>query len=351
MRRSTVLIIATLLAIATLVGVDGHTWANAAHAADRTDWATGNDFRSALAEPCTILWAANPLRKAFKSLSSARKVAILVDRRVDPSQKLDVSLNGVPLKSALQAIAKARGLGVAALGAVVYVGPPAAAERLRQMAATLDRDTRHLPAALQSKYRQTEPLAWEDLATPRELIERLADASGLDITGQELVPHDLWAAADLPPMTLTDRLALIAVQFDLGLKIANRGKQIELVRRAEDPPRQPLPEQDALPVRSIPRRAPQANPQPPTKLELTRIDRISVKDKPLGSVLKQLANQLGLELKIDQKAIAAADISLDQNVSLLVEHATVDELLRQLLKSTGLTFHRRNRVVEIVPAE
>ena len=74
-------------------------------------------------------------------------------------------------------------------------------------------------------------------------------------------------------------------------------------------------------------------------------------EKPLGPVLKQLANRLDFELRIDEQAIAAAGISLDQRVSVHIENATVDELLRQLLKSTRLTFHRRGRIVEIVPAE
>jgi hypothetical protein len=42
---------------------------------------------------------------------------------------------------------------------------------------------------------------------------------------------------------------------------------------------------------------------------------------------------------------------LDQRVSVLVENATVDQLLHELLKSTGLKFQRRQNVVEILPAD
>jgi hypothetical protein len=341
----------SLLVLAVVVGAGMLAWGSSADAADRVDWAVGADFQQTLAEPCDILWAANPLRQAFKSLSLARKVAILVDRRVDPSQKLDVSLNGVPLESALQTIAQSRGLGVARLGAVMYVGPPAAAEHLRQIAALLDKDTRHLPAALRLKYRQTKSLAWDDLATPRELLARLADESGLKISGLELVPHDLWAAADLPPLPLTDRLALVAVQFDLAFKIADRGEGVELTLLSQELRRQPQAERGAALSRSTPRPTVKTKAEPRASLEQTRVDRLVVQEKPLGPVLRQLADRLGLELKIDQQAIAAAGISLDQRVSVHVENATIDELLRQLLKSTDLTFHRRERVVEIVPAE
>ena len=338
------------LVLAVVVGAGILAWGNAAGAADRVDWAVGADFQQTLAEPCDILWAANPLRQAFKSLSLARRVAILIDRRVDPSQKLDVSLKGVPLESALQTIAEGRGLGVARLGAVVYVGPPSAAKHLRQIAAMLDRDTRRLPTAVRGKYRQTKSFAWDDLATPRELLDRLADQTGLKITGLELVPHDLWAAADLPPMTLTDRLTLVAVQFDLAFKVADRGESIALAPLSEELRRLPPGEQGGARSRVAPKPTATAKSESPANLKLTRI-RLVAQEKALGPVLKQLADRLGLELKIDQQAIAAAGISLDQIVSIHAENATVDELIGQLLKSTGLTFHRRDRVVEIVPAK
>ena len=65
------------------------------------------------------------------SLSRAQRVAVLIDRRVDPNQKLDLQLSGVPMDAALQQIADRCGLGVSRLGAVVYLGPPPAADHLR----------------------------------------------------------------------------------------------------------------------------------------------------------------------------------------------------------------------------
>jgi len=79
------------------------------------------------------------------------------------------------------------------------------------------------------------------------------------------------------------------------------------------------------------------------------IHRLAIREKPLGPVLKELAKQLDLELRMDEEAIRAAGISLDQRVSITVENVGVDALFRQLLQSTGLTFHRDRQVVEIVP--
>ena len=301
-------------------------------------------FREQLAEPVRILWADNPLRPAVEGLSRAGNVAVLIDRRVDPGQKLNISLKDMPLGSALKAIARSCDMDVACLNSVVYLGPPAAAERLGAIAAALEKSVRRLPPATRRKFQQTQRLAWDDLAEPRALLGQLADGAGLEIGGLELVPHDLWAAADLPPMPLSSRLALVAVQFDLALKVAGGGRRLELAPYAEVIRQSGVAGSRAMPKGTV---APQT--EPPAALERTRVNRLSIVQKPLGPVLKQLADRLGFQLQMDEKAIAAAGVSLDQLVSVRVENATVDEVLRRLLSSTGLTFHRHGRVVEIVP--
>ena len=54
---------------------------------------------------------------------------------------------------------------------------------------------------------------------------------------------------------------------------------------------------------------------------------LKISQQPVGPLLKLLAKKIGLELAMDEQAIAAAGISLDQRVSFSVKDATVDELL------------------------
>jgi hypothetical protein len=332
--------------IAAAIAANTLVWGSVANAAEKVHWATGEALRQKLAEPVDVLWTEIPLRQAIESLSQAKKVAILIDRRVDPSRKLEVSLKEEPLESALKKIASPLGLGVSRLGAVIYLGPRPAAEHLPAVAATLTRDIRGLSTAMQRKYLQPKGFAWEDLATPRELLERLGRENDVKVANLEQMPHDLWAAADLPPSSLVDRLTLIAIQFDMTFQVSAGGKQLELVH---------LPETGESPSEGNQHgttplaKAKHPAAEPPTSVDKIRIDRISVKEKPLGPVLKQLAERLHLELRIDQEAIQAAGISLEQRVSMQVENATVDELFQALLKSTRLTFHRHQRVIEIVP--
>jgi hypothetical protein len=323
-------------------------WGRPAEVAGHISWTTGSQLSQSLSEPLDILWSNNPLRDAIGSLSRAQRVAILIDRRIDPGQKLSLNLQNVPLQTVLQMVAERCGLGIARLGAVVYLGPPPAAQRLRPLAAALEQAVRQLPAASQHKFLQSRPLRWEAFSTPRELLEQLGQQNGIPIAGLERVPHDLWAAADLPPLTLIERLTLITAQFDLTCKIAAGGARLDLV---------PVPDGlGALPadrpaISTGQLSTKRAAAEPVTPVEQIRIQRLSVRAEPLGPVLRQLARRLGLELKLDEQAIKQAGISLDQRVSVLVENATVDELLHQLLKSTGLSFRRRQNVVEILPAD
>lgn len=220
--------------MATAIGVWVVAWAGTAGSAERTRWATGTAFQQALGQQFDILWSGNPLRQALGRLSRSTRVAILIDRRVDPGQKVDLKLDGVRLEAALAKIADQCGLGVSRLGPVVYVGPAAAAKRLRAVAAALEKEVRTLPTAERQKFFRQDSLVWDDLATPRELLTELARQGGIEIGGLERVPHDLWAAADLPPLSLVDRLTLIATQFDLSLTVTAEGRGVKLVPAAEN---------------------------------------------------------------------------------------------------------------------
>jgi hypothetical protein len=199
-----------------------------AQAAESVRWATGRAFDQQLAAVVKVR-ANLPLRRLMQQLGKANGIAILVDRRIDPSRMVDISLERVSLETALRTIAKRLDLGVAKLGGVVYLGPTEVAEKLPSIAAALNGELRRFPPAAGRKFLAAAPMAWGDLATPRELLEGLGRENGLKIVGLSQVPHDLWASADLPPLPLLDRLLLVSVQFDLTFRLRGGGRQLELV--------------------------------------------------------------------------------------------------------------------------
>jgi transcriptional regulator with XRE-family HTH domain len=359
-------------ALGCVVAVGGASPANAA------DWLAGPALRAQLAQPVKLVWSGVPIRKGLTDLSRSQSIAILLDRRVDPGLPLDLSLDNVPVELALERIARSQHLGVSWYGPLVYLGPEPAAARLRTLAALREAEGKSLPAARRSSFSKTQAWQWDDLAEPRSLVEQLAEVAGVEIARIERIPHDLWPAADLPPLAWTDRLTLVANEFDLTFRIDDDGRKIELI---------PVPESVLL-ERSYPggrnpqelaerwqRQAPEAEikvegdkvvvrgrvedhetltaakPRPQTPAAGgVEVYTLAVREQPLGPVLEELKQRLGLELHIDEAALEKAKISLDRRVSFSVEKATLDELFAAALKPAGLTFRRREKAIDIFPA-
>lgn len=342
---------------------------------------TGAQFDRQMQQVVGATWSGVPLREALRDFCGAQRVAVLLDRRVDPGQELRLVVADVPLRQTLDRIAEDRGLGMTLVGPVVYFGPPEVAAKLRTLAALRDEEVRRLPPAAQRKFLLPEPLEWDDFATPRGLLEGLAQQAGLRLAGLEQVPHDLWAGAELPPISLVERLTLVAVQFDLTFTVSDKGDAVTLV---------PVPDEIGL-VRSYPggsrpqqvaqqyaalapdarikvvgstvwvkalledherlsgtrRPTPPPARPPPGGPGQTRIERFRVAEVPVGAVLESVCRRLGLRLAIDEKSLAAAGASLDRRVSVQVEKATVDELLEAIVRDTPLTVRRRGNVVEV----
>jgi hypothetical protein len=312
---------------------------SAAETAGTDRWLAGPALHERLEQAVDVNWSAAPLRPALASLGRTHQVALLLDRRVDPDRRVDAVLHDLPLGAALAEIASREGADVSRLGAVVYIGPPATASRLRTLAELRRREAMAFASGARLRLLSERAMSWDDLAEPRQILERLAAQAGLELAGLERVPHDLWAAADLPPMSLVDRITLVAAQFDLTFSIAPDGRTLRLV-----PEREQLPVAKAdssMPARPVSARHPR---------DQKRYTLRQAKGR-LSDLLPKLAAMLQVELQIDQTALARAGISLDQLVSLSVNDATADELFAKLLEPAGCTFRREGKTIVVVPKE
>lgn len=329
-------------------------------------------------------WHDAPLRHMIQSISRNGRLAILLDRRVDPDQRLDLTLRDSSYEEVLRKIAEDRRLGMTILGPVIYLGPPGASSRLRTVSFLVHQEARKLPASAERRFLRPAPIAWPDFSTPRQLLSSLAAAEGIELAGLEQVPHDLWAAADLPPLSLVDRLLVVAVQYDLTLRFSPDGTRAALAPIPEDVAivkeypggRQPqqLAEKwaalapdceirvagDKILVRGLVEDherisgagRPSGSVGPRKVKAQGREKRFTVNGArgPLDHVLQQLAGKLQLEVRIDRKALEEAGISPTAEVSFSVREATLDELLQAALEPAGCTFRRQGSVVEVFPA-
>lgn len=352
-------------------------------------WLSGSQFEKKLASPVSVLWADNGLRQSLLDFGRAQQIAVYLDRRIDPGAKLDLAARDLPVVEVLGEVARQRNLGVAVLGDVVFISLPASARRVATVAELRREDLQKLGSQIARKFAAEEPFAWNDFASPREILQQLAARHALEFVNLEQIPHDLWPAADLPPMALVDRLTLVLEQFDMTFQVAPDGRRIAPVPVPGDvgivrdyPAGRSQPEELVAAWRQIApdcrfqvvgsriyvkglledherieaaRGGGQTRPAdvgrsrpagPPQKVFTAKNANV-----PLGAVLSAFAKQLGLELQIDREAMQRAGISLDQLISFEVEQASLDELLDAVLKPVGCTHQRRGNVLLVRPAE
>ncbi len=199
-------------------------------AAERVNWLSGPALRKKLESRESIAWSGQPLRDALEGFSRTQRVAVLIDRRIDPGQPVQALLTDTPLAELLTTVAESRGVGVSLFESVVYLGPPDTARRLRTVLEMRKGELTQLPTRQRLVWLQGRPWRWDDFATPRDLLGELAKEGKFDIKDLERVPHDLWAAADLPPLGMTERLTLVLAQFDYTYRLDPVAGAIQLER-------------------------------------------------------------------------------------------------------------------------
>ncbi len=377
-----------LVAMVALPGIRG------ALAQETVPWLSGPAFERALAEETTIAWSGVPLGDALANLARQHRVAVLLDRRVDPNRLL--TLEGtLPLRDVFPNAARnvqlepraplsrlAPSLGVSYFGPVVYVGPENAARNLRTVAEHRREEVRQAPSSQRSRLLRSSRIEWGEAAQPRDLLSQLAEEAGVQIENLGDVPHDLWRAGSLPSLPWCDRLTLILAQFDLTFTLAPSGNQVRL---------RPIAEDDVAIQRSYPGGADAAamaerfraklpdaeigtqgnqvlirgrvedhevasgkapTPSLPPGQRPQGVDHytLRINQVPLRTVLDYLKRNLKLELEIDDAALQAAELSLEHRVSFNVEQVSLDELLEAAVQGAGLTIQRDGQKVKIVPA-
>ncbi|MBL8826166.1 MAG: hypothetical protein JNM18_04220 [Planctomycetaceae bacterium] len=344
-------------------------------------WLTDLDLTRQLEQAVSVQWNRHPLRDAITSLSRTQRVAMLLDRRIDPDQLVTFAAEQQPLATVLDQFAASFQAGVSQVGSVMYIGPRPTAEKLRTLSALAQVQVSQLSASARGPWQKIAAWRWKFLAQPRQLLADLAQEARVTLADVETaVPHDLWAEADLPPLAWYDRTLLVLVQFDRTIEIRDGGKQLALVeiparvqiersyptgKNAEEtlakfrelaPAAECEVKAGKISVRGRvedhARLTPQAaSKSPPNKTPpKPGIDvySLTLTEVPLNKVLEALSERLGLKFEFDREQLQRAGIKLDQRVSLKVEQQPLEALLRAALEPAGLAFRLQGKTVEIV---
>lgn len=349
----------------------------------RAEWKVGRALAQQRTAQISLRWSELPLRQALASLARSQHVAILLDRRIDPDRPIELTIDGQSLDEVLQCIASERQMGLSWLGPLAYFGPEEAAGRLRTLAALRVAEVKKLPGRRQAALARERAWQWNELATPRDLLAELAKEAQVTIDGLDLVPHDLWPAANLPALSWTDRLTLVANEFDLAFEFRDGGKGVRLVKingpvaikrgypggrdaaRLADRYRRAAPNANVEVAggkvfvtglledheRLAELGKPGADPAAAAKTSARpgkQVYSLAVEEQPLKAVLEALSERAGFEVRVDREALEQAGLTLDRRVTFSVTEVSLDDLLRAALEPAGLAFRREGKAVVIV---
>ncbi len=359
------------LLLATLVTV----WQGRAPRAWATDvdWYTGASLQRALRHTVGLTWSETPLRSSLAQLARVQRVAIFLDRRIDPSQLIEFRSAEAPLEEVLLDLAFHLHADMTRLGSVVYIGPPDTAAVLAATAELRRRDAERLPAAAHDHYLAMASMQWPELAEPRTVMKELTGPGQIEVVGLDSIPHDLWPEVDLPPLALTDRLTLVLAGFDLTFRFEEQGRKLHLEPLPNDMPVErlyphslraaelaKLVEQFSSPglrtsrgrlvLNGTPaehRRLQQllrghAQPQPNAGVDTNTVYTLTITNQPVGAVIQTL-KQRGIQFRIDESLTQ----HLYTRVSFQVREVTLDALLEAALAPAGLAFERQGQEVVI----
>ena len=199
---------------------------------------SGEALQKALSQKRSHVAKGISLRKAVRDLQQETGIAFVVDRRIDPTSPHSLTTGLVSVRQNIQSLAQSADAAVSETEFAVVIAPAAAAGRLRTLIALRQDEftskRRKLSAAVTRSVGRAMTIEWPDGTQPRQLFVATAEQNGLTVTNADLIPHDVWAGAQLPPVTFSVLSSLVLNQFDLTFEFTG-ADSVTLIRVPEAP--------------------------------------------------------------------------------------------------------------------
>lgn len=335
----------------------------------------------------SLAWQGQQLAAGLGRFAESQRIAIWIDRRVDPTTPIEIEVSEQPLRDALAALAAPRAWAATPYQGVLYFGPKQTAEELPTLSALARQSIAKAPAELRLRWLKPEPWSFPRLSEPRTLLNQLAESVGAQVDNDHLVPHDLWPSRSLPPMSAVDRVVLLLSGFDLTCELSPDGRKLRIVpierpvqiTRTYSVSRARRAAVDAviteMPLAKVERRgqggltlsasveshervqaamrgqSAQQVSQPPQRLpgatDASKRFTLKIENQPAGRIIDQLARQLQLEVEWDAALRQTPAVGHEAIVSCDVRDSDLDGLLTAVLSPAGLAFERDGQVVKI----
>ena len=330
----------------------------------------GKPLQDALLNRRSLNVSETPIRDVCRSLQANAGIALLLDRRVDPSIRVSIDTGYVTTLNVFETLSKtlpSTSLSITEFGAVI--GPEHATKRLRTLLRIkqdyVRSQRRRFDPEVYSALAEPRNVSWSHLASPRDLLVEHTQEIGLLITNPDRIPHDLWARAQLPSLPFTVFATLILNQFDLTFELTNDGQleivdvpdviEIEQTHRVPTRDRKRITEELAefLPELNVTwnRSAVTASATIEVHEKLAKIIRgesnsrvatAGLRDRkmtfkvgpgtPMGSLVVSFRKQ-GIPIRIEGKSDTELEPLLSQSVEFDLKSVPADEFFRTVFKS------------------
>lgn len=179
--------------------------------------------------PVSVMWRDAELKDRLMRFSQNQRVAIFIDRRIDPSTIINLTSNQVTTEQFLLNVAQKAEIGICQIEDIYYLGPQKIANSLASTSESLLKAANKFGKRTQLRWNMSKPLLTEAVVNPKQLLLEIAKANDIQIDGINGLPHDLWSGLDLPASSLACRFSILLAGFDKSFQFKATGKTIEIV--------------------------------------------------------------------------------------------------------------------------
>ena len=186
-------------------------------------WLSGRAVLQSMEEVSSLSGQGMTVGMHLSGWQAASRIRVILDRRIDPNQVVQVeSVSGNRARILDQLAAALPGSQWVLVDDVVYFGPTVSSLRLpvlmelqKQSMAEIRRKS---GGRIESTLNVRRKVNWKRLATPRDIIKTLAADAGLLVDNPQKIPHDLWDTVQWPALTFGEQATLILNQFNLMIR-------------------------------------------------------------------------------------------------------------------------------------
>ncbi len=164
-----------------------------------------------------------PLKDVLHSIRETQRVAIFLDRRINPAQQIQLEVQDKTLSTALQQIANQANAQISRIRNVIYIGPKKTTHLLATVAAIHAERHRRNQAENTRIFTIGKNTQWDRLAQPQSIVTAIAESVNVRITNIDKIPFDLWDKHTLPDLPFAMRMSIVLAGFDLTYQMNNDG--------------------------------------------------------------------------------------------------------------------------------